>query len=242
MPGSFLGDFNDPHMIHKFGNMNLTSSLEFTVAARPYVEPASEAQRSIISTSVQDKQPGGTGARRVRVVYLDSNYVRHQEDVDMSGTVGNNTVGSDIRFIEDFYVIEGSNAVGNIMLRTGLQGTGSDITNIGPGTTQAFMCHHYVPSGSTCYIMGWGATVDREANMRLRTQFRSGSFLVDDVADLDKLYGLTGLFSRLSFDRPFRGGMKLDPMTYVRVTVQPSGTYSSTTRCYLDLWEDPPPQ
>lgn len=235
-----VGGFQDPRITRKFGNMSLTASAEFTVAARPYVEPQSQAQRSVISTSTSDVQPAGAGARVVRIVYLDSSYVKHTEDVALQGTAGVNTVGTDIRFIEDFYIVQGTNAVGLISIMSGVLGTGSAVAQIGAATTSAFLCHHYVPSGSTCYILDWGATTDRDTNMKLNIQSRSGSFLVDKVADLQKLYGVTlnssGLFGMLSFDRKLTA-FRVDPMTYIKVTTAPSGTYSTTVRSYLDIWE-----
>jgi hypothetical protein len=231
------GSFTDARITRKLGNMNLTSSLEFTVAGRPYVEPQSQAQRSVISTSASDSA-AGAGARRVRIVYLDSNYVKKVEEVTLQGLNGVNTTATDIRFIEDFYVCEGTNAVGRVYLASGLLGTGSDICAIPPATTQAFLCHHYVPSGSNCYVIDWGATSDRDVEMRLKGQLRTGSFLVDEIVDLEKMYGQTSsLFGRVSFNRTFVS-MKLDPMTYIRVTVQPSGSYSTTTRAFMDIWEE----
>lgn len=235
-----MGGFNDPRITRKIGNMNLTSSLEFTVAARPYVEQQSQAQRSVISTSTSDTSPAGAGARKVRIIYLDSNYAKKQEDVALNGTAGVNTVATDIRFIESFEVIEGTNAVGLISIMSGVLGTGSAVAQIGAATTQAFLCHHYVPSGSTCFVIGWGATTDRDTSMKLGSQSRSGSFLVDKITDLYKLYGVpvgsSGLYGVLGFDRKF-SAVKLDPMTYVKVTTTPSGTYSTTVRSYLDIWE-----
>lgn len=231
----------DSRYIHKFGNMALTSSVEFTVSGRPYVDPGGQAQRSVISTSAQDG-PAGSGARAVRLIYLDNNYVRHIEDIVLMGIAGVNTVGTNIHWVEDFYVTQGTNAVGRVFLATGVLGTGSDIVAIAPATTQMFGCHHYVPSGSVCYVMGWGGITDRDVKFRLRTQYRSGSFLVDAVADTDEVYGFVPsglLYGRAVVDHSYKGGIRLDPQTYVRVTVQASGTYSTNVSTYLDLWEEP---
>lgn len=233
---------DDPRVVHKFGNMTTgaVNNQELLISSRVYNTPASEGQRSINSTSTNDTN-GGSGAHAVRIVYLDSNYRKFTEDVILNGTTAVNTVASNIRFIESFTVIKGTNAAGVIRLFANTGSTGTIITQMSPGTTDAFLCHHYVPTGSMAYILGWGVTCDFTGSYKLLAQCRISGNLVDKVIDLKKLHppsdGILTLPTTLDFYKNLIG-VKSDEATYVRVVgVQNTNVNPVTVRAYLDLWE-----
>lgn len=229
-------EFTDPRRVHRFGNLTSTSASEVLVCARGYAEPASQAQRSIVSTSAQDSDGAGTGLRQVRITYLDSNYVLKTEDVLTNGTGAVNTAATDIRFIESLVGIKGTDAVGAVKLMSASAGGGTEICGIGAGTQDAFLCHHYVPAGMRAFVRGWGATVSLAANLKLKGQTRFGSNLVDNILDLDNILVVAGAGN--TFYTEFGGGMAVGEKTYVRVVVAPGSASSTITRAYLDLWED----
>jgi hypothetical protein len=155
-----VGGLTDPRMIRRFGNLTSTATAEVLLAGRAYVEQAAQAQRSVVSTSNQDKA-GGTGSVAVRITFLNSAFELKTEDVTLNGTAAVNTVATDIRFIEKFQVIQGTFAVGALKIMTATGGGGSEFCGIGAGTTDAFLCHHYVPAGKSGYVYGWsGCTSD----------------------------------------------------------------------------------
>jgi hypothetical protein len=233
-----FNDFSDPRLTHKFGQLTATSVSEVLLYPRTYAEPASQAQRSIVSTSATDSDALGTGARQIRITYLDSNYVLKTEDVLTNGLTGVNTVGTDIRFIENMEVIKGVAAVGAVKLMTGLAGAGTEIAGIGIATNQAFFCHHYVPAGKRAWIMGWGCVSDDETSLKLNSQDRFGTNTVDRILDLDKLFnGNLTPPSRIEFKRTLSGVM-IPEKTYVRVTVVPNQATSTVMRGYIDFFED----
>jgi len=207
------------------------------VCNRGYVEPAAQAQRSLVSTSNQDK-PGGSGAAAVRVDFLNSNYELKSEDVTLNGTSAVDMIATDLRFVQDMKVIQGTYAVGAVKLMTQTGGGGTEITGIGSGTTEAFLCHHYVPAGKRAWIQGWGAVIDDECSFKLNGRTWYGANLVDDVRDLYKMFlsnptpPRTMEFNRVLPDLP------LGEKTYVRVTVTPNQTTSTVIRAYIDLWEE----
>lgn len=228
--------FNDPRLIHKLGNLTSASASEVLLCARGYAEPASQAQRSVVSTSATDDDGSATGLRQVRLTYLDSNYVLKTEDIFTDGTTGVNTVGTDIRFVESFVGIKGTDAVGAVKLMTTTAGGGSEICGIGAGTQDAFLCHHYVPAGMRAYVMGWEVTINDDVNSKLKGQQRFGGNLVDVVLDLDNNGGITtGV--RATALRKLQG-VEIGEKTYVRVTVVPGQASSTVIRGTLDLWED----
>ncbi len=224
--------------IRLLGNITTTSASEVLVTSRAYVEPASQAQRSIKSTSATDSNGAATGARQVRLTYLDSNYIRKTEDIFTNGTTAVATAASDIRFVESMDVIKGVAAVGAVELWTNNNGTGSVICGIAAATSQTFMCHHYVPASTRAWITSWGATVDDEANLKLLTQDRFNSNLVDRVSDLEKLAGIATPPGRLFFDRELQG-VVVPEKTYIRITVAPLQATSTVTRARLLVYEAP---
>lgn len=231
------GTFTDPRILHRFGNLTSGGTAEVLVSARTYNEQSSQAQRSVKSTSVNDANPAGSGAKEVRITYLDSNYVLKTEDVLLNGTTAVNTVATDIRFIEDFKVIKGAAAAGAIEVWSNTGGTGTAICGIGASTESAFLCHHYVPAGKRAYVLSWGSTVNDDGAFKLKSQVIYGANLVDVNVDLDNLTGITA-GGRSSFQRNFVGGMFVGEKTYIRVTVAPGQVGSTIIRSILDIWED----
>lgn len=234
---NFDDTYRDPKLIRRLGNLSAASVSEVLVCNRGYVEPAAQAQRSLVSTSNQDK-PGGSGAAAVRVVFLNSAYELKQEDVTLNGNSAVNMVATDLRFVEDMYVIQGTYAVGAVKLMTQTGGGGTEITGIGVATTSAFLCHHYVPAGKTGWVRGWGAVIDDECSLKLNGQDRFGANLVDVVRDLYKLFMSNPTPPRtMEFYRSLVG-VPLGAQTYVRVTVTPNQATTTVVRATLELWEE----
>lgn len=226
-----------PFRLHLFGNLTAAATAEVLVCNRGYVEPASQAQRSLVSTSVQDK-PGGSGAAAVRVDFLNSDYALKSEDVTLNGTAAVDMAALDLRFVQDMRVIQGSYAVGAVKLMTATAGGGTEITGVGAGTTEAFLCHHYVPAGKKAWIKGWGAVIDDECSLKLNGRTWYGANLVDDVRDLYKMFMSNPTPPRtMEFNRELPD-LPLGEKTYVRVTVTPNQSTSTVIRAYIDLWEE----
>ena len=229
------GQFWDPRFIRRFGNLTAASTSEVLLSARAYVEQASEAQRSVQSSSVQDKA-GGTGAVKVRITYLTSAYVLKTEDVTLNGTTKVNTVASDIRFIEKFQVIQGAAAAGAIQLMNGTGGGATEFCGIGVGTYDAFLCHHYVPAGKSGFVYAWVCCVDDETKFKLMGRATYGANVVDEHWDLHNLMGIATPPGHLEFSK------KLDAVpygekAYIRITVVPNQSTSTNIRGDLILWE-----
>lgn len=231
----------------RFGNLTAASTSEVLVFGRTYAEPASQAQRSIKSTSASDDDGTPSGARVIRITYLTSAYVRKTEDVATNGTAGVDTVGTDLRFIESMEVIRGSEAVGAVQLMTTTGGGGSEIMAISAGTAQTQACHHYIPAGKRCILLRWGATVDDECSLKFLSQDRpDGTNLVNRVVDLEKMFaGNPTPPTRLTFERSFQGGLDVAPehiilpeKSYFRVTVVPNQATSTVIRAWMDYWEE----
>jgi hypothetical protein len=226
----------DNRWIYRLGNLTSTSSIEQLVAVNGYYEPAAQAQRGVKSTSAQDA-PGGSGAAAVRIYFLDSNYIPHQEDLTLNGTTVVPTVNTNIRFIERFEVTRGTAAVGRIFLCTGSNGLG-EICSIGAGATDAFLCHHYIPSGSQAQTIEWDVTANQSVSMRLKGQQWVSGNLVDPVYyDLENVIMTSG--STYNFVRTFRSNPAQEK-TRVYITAQPQqiSAVGTTIRTRLNIWQD----
>jgi hypothetical protein len=225
----------DPRIIHKFGNITTTAVTEVLCSTRTYNEQAAQAQRSVKSSSAQDAD-AGSGAKAVRLVYLDSNYVKKSEIITLNGTTAVATVATDIRFVESFDVVQGAAAAGAIELWTNTNGTGTAICGIASATTSAFLCHHYVPAGMICIVYNWGGTCSDDVSFKLWGQQIVNNNRTNQIIDLDNLTGLTA-GTRSSFNRNL-GGVVIGEKCYIRVTIVPGQTGSTITRATLDLYED----
>jgi len=133
----------------------MSNQVTAAIRASDYTEQSTNAQRSITSSSANDTA-AGTGARKVRIKYLDSTLTAMKEEVvTMNGVTPVNTVATDICFIESMTVEDvgalGGN-VGNITLFVGLAGTGGAIGVILASDNQTNWCHHYVAQGYTTYV------------------------------------------------------------------------------------------
>lgn len=226
--------FRDPNLLRRFGN-KLTSAIdEVLLASRAYVEQSSEAQRSVVSTSAQDAS-GGTGAKRVRIDYLTSAYVLKTEDVVLTGTSAVNLVNTDLRFVERFYVIEGAAAAGAIKLMTTTNGGGSEFCGIGSGTYDAFLCHHYVPTGRAGYVYGYGVTSDDDVKVKILGRATYNGNIVDAHWDLVNLTGVTagGL---VAYEKKLLA-VAFTEKAYIRLNVVPGQVGNTTIRGELIIWE-----
>lgn len=133
------------------GTITATIS-DLTTQAGAYAFMAAKAGLEVVSDSTSDAA-AGTGARTVKIEYLDENYAAQTTTVTLNGTTAVATTPTNILRINKFYIATagtGLAAAGNILLR-GLSG-GSTYAKIVTGDT---MCRHgiyTVPAGKTLYI------------------------------------------------------------------------------------------
>ncbi len=226
--------FRDGYLLRRFGNLTAASTNEVLLCPRGYTEQASAANRYLVSTSAQDAA-GGSGLKKVRVDYLTSAYELKSEDVSLNGTNAVAMAASDVRFIERFYGIEGSYAVGAVKLLVG--SGGAEFCGIGPGTTNAFLCHHYVPAGKSGWVYGWRMTADDEVKVKLIGRSTYGTALIDEHWDLINLMGIATPPGLLSFEKKCIA-MPFAEKSYIRLNVVPNQATSTIIRGELLLWEN----
>lgn len=163
--GTIIGNISDWLKVYQFpgvpgagmahGKVTLGSGSIGVVRNTTYTEQASNAKRSIVSSSASDTS-AGTGARTVKLTYLDSsNNGPFTETLTLNGTTAVNTVATDICYIEKIEVLSygsfGAN-IGTISLKAATGGGGATIFSIAVSDIHTFQAHHYVPAGKIGYI------------------------------------------------------------------------------------------
>jgi hypothetical protein len=142
-----------------FGEIATTAVDEVPVFQTPYVEQTAGAQRSIVSTSANDTA-AGSGARSVLLVYYTLTGVvvagPFFETITLNGTTPVNTVATNICFVEQIIMVTAGSPTapndGDIQLFTGIGGAGSVFASILTGSRSTRYAHHYVPTGSICFL------------------------------------------------------------------------------------------
>lgn len=224
-----------------FGDITSASTTTKLVFRTTYTEQTTNATRSIASASANDTA-AGTGARTVRITYLNSTGAGpFTTDVTLNGATYVNTSVSDICFIEEIKVLTvgsgGSNA-GILTLKAATDGGGATIGTIKAGDNQTFWAHHYVPVGKTANITGLavshnGTTVGSGAVFIIRArQIGVLNAVNSQVSDFVRLYGQASTFSR-SYVSP----IKVEGPAYLQVFVTPESNSSFVYRASIDFFE-----
>ncbi|MCP4209758.1 MAG: hypothetical protein GY767_22335 [Shimia sp.] len=158
--------------------------------------PASAGEQlSVVSTDVQDTATAGTGARRLRVHYLDSAGDAQVTTVDLDGTTPVDLLPTHVRYVNDVYaVLSGTNGVaeGNITVYRKTDAT--RIYNmIALGGNKSLVPNRMVPLGHTLILAGWHAAEAKNklCDIKLRSTDMYGdlwpaAFCFKDVVSLQK--------------------------------------------------------
>lgn len=224
-----------------FGDVVTAATTRVVVNRTTYTEQTTNAQRSIASANANDTA-AGTGARTVRITYLDQTGAGpFTETVTLNGTTYVNTVATNICFIEEISVLTagstGSN-VGILTLKAATAGGGATIATINATNNQTFFCHHYVPTGKTANITGLscghsGTTVGSGGLFVIATKSLNLSAGVEtQVSDFVRLSGQSSTTSR-NYGSP----IKVVGPARIRVFVSPETSSSTTYRAAFDFFE-----
>jgi hypothetical protein len=224
LPGAVVGRVS--------GYVATAATSGYAVRATAYSPQGTNAQRSLKSSSANDAA-AGTGARKVKIVYLNTSFEQKSEVVTLNGTTAVNTVATDIAFIESMEVTEvgtqGGGNVGTISIYTQTNGGGSVWGSIAASDNKTYWAHHYVPAGKTCYILNLiaGATIAGRATIN-----RSGGPLTTTAPQI----GVAGTYPHVaagSVDHSFRVPTPVVGPDLVWVVERPNATTASTA--YADI-------
>jgi len=132
--------------------------------------PTTASILSIVSTSTDDDgNPVGTGARTVYIEGVDGDYDVVSETVIMNGTTNVNTVNS-YMYVNQFYVVTaGSNGANAGEITAKVSGTLYDM--IATGYNQRTTSHYCVPAGYTAYMAAGVITTGQASGSTSVTAF-----------------------------------------------------------------------
>jgi hypothetical protein len=192
------------------GQISTAATTDVVIRQTAYTEQSSNSQRSFVSSSASDTA-AGVGARSVRITYYDADGVGPKyEDIATLGVTIQDTVNTDICYVEKMEVTSvGSTAynVGTITLYAGTGGTGGAIGTIQVQQNKTWWAHHYVPPGTTVNITSMtignsGDTSGKAGRYRITKQdIPTTNEPEIAVSDIVRIPGGVTAFYR-SFDTP----------------------------------------
>ena len=139
-------------------------------------------QMSVQSTSSNDTA-GGTGARAMRIHYLDTAGVQQSEDVPLNGTTAVLTTATDMMFVECQHLTDVGSAgaaVGDISTTN----DGTEYSRIKAGDTRCTSSWRMVPAGKRLVVTDWSkssisSTADTRSVIKLSSNWILGELFED---------------------------------------------------------------
>jgi len=128
---------------------------------------------TVVSTSANDDADAGTGAREVRVEYLDADFNTQFVDVELDGLTPV-TIATDFYRFQNAYVLQVGSlgaAAGNINFSS----NGNTQSRIDSTTNASRDTHFTVPANYTAYIVGANVGSPKSADIEMRLQSRDSS-------------------------------------------------------------------
>jgi hypothetical protein len=219
------------------GYVGTSSTAGVAIRATSYSPQGTDARRSLKSNNANDAA-AGTGARKIRVTYLNTSFELKTEVVTLNGTTAVNTVAADIAFLEKMEVTEvgtqGGGNVGTISIYTLIAGGGSVWGSIAASDNMTYWAHHYIAGGKTCHLLCifGGAT----AVAGTITFNRSGNPL--GTTEPQKGLGATFVHGSTNYtDHEFRIPITITGPDFVWLVERPTGATASTAHGFFEYVE-----
>lgn len=180
----------------------------------------------IVSSSTDDDgDPAGTGARTVTVIGLDANYAAKSETVTMNGTTAVALTGTWMRVHRCSVATAGSGEVNAGTLTVRIAGAGATRLVVGAGNGQTLMAVYTIPAATTGYLFHYYCSANSTptaptVDISLWTRSSAG------VRNLKHQQALTaGADFTYSFAAPFKIAEKTD------VWLRASSSVNNTDVC-----------
>ena len=176
-------------------NISTTTLDDLSEISTTTVIPYPNGIQLAVSSSSTSDALSGSGARKVHLLYLDSNFDEVEEEIILNGTTKVNTVATDIRRIQSFYVSNLGTVNGTALGTISVTNTAGTLTYdvIAAGGNQSLTSHFTIPNGYTGFITNWKASSTKQAiSLRLRATVEKhskillpGIFLFQDALALN---------------------------------------------------------
>jgi hypothetical protein len=228
-----------------FGHIQTAGRQEVFIGSTPYVEQATNAIRSVSSTSPNDAS-GGTGARFVQVTYytapnglpgpIDGPFT---EAISLNGTTPVDSAGTWALLesaVITFFGTDGQND-GTIQFWTGANGTGSIFASIAPGDNETRYAHHYVPTGRCCHVVGITPSSSSPTGNSSRFALKSLRYDQGNQSDQIVVGDVLAGGSASGTFIPFPVVKRITGPARIRIYATPSGIVGQTTSADFQYYE-----
>lgn len=209
------------------GYIATAATTSVTIRATAYTPQGTNAQRSISSTSANDTS-AGTGARTIKITYLDAAANGpFTETITLNGVTAVDTVNTNIALIEKMEVVTvgaGGGNAGTIRIHTATVGGGSIWGSIAISDNRTYWAHHYVPTTKVVYVTLLFASASTVAGILTLNVLNPLDTAIVQFNPAGSLrYGTTT--NNLSFNVPF----KIAGPAILFLNSRPDTTTSSTS-------------
>jgi hypothetical protein len=204
-------------VVNKFGrNEDVdTSDEDIWDGGATWVAPTATRIHDLTSTSTDDDNVGGTGARTVQVYGLDADYDLQDETVELNGTSDVATASS-YTMIYRLIVRTAGSGGANAGTITATAQTDSTVTaQITIGNNQTLMAIYQVPHNHTGYLLGYYATTNK-ANLG-NADIKLWAKPIDEVWQLKQVQSLASAGSS-RFHHIYSASPKFTEKTLLRLS------------------------
>ena len=169
------GDFTGYSRVSKFGlNESVPTTFESVwEESSVYPWPSSAGVVTVTSSSSNDTNSSGTGARTLTIEGLDASHNLLSETVNMNGTGNVVTSGSFYRVFRMSVITAGSLETNAGKITATISGT--TVATITAGNGQTLMAVYTVPAGKTAYIVNFNFSSSKDQEMHYRIRTKNGT-------------------------------------------------------------------
>lgn len=202
---------------------------EFDNAVANFPQLAGNEVLEVVSSSTLDVA-AGTGARTVKVVYLNSsNAMVESAAITLNGLVpvAAGFTANEILWMEVATVGSGGTAAGNVLLRTTVGQVG--VEQVSAGGNKSLSARFMVPANYTGYLTNWNAyAINNDQDVRLQGQVATLDRSLSSVYRfLDNIYLSTNA-NAFAVPLPW---LKIPPLARVKASTISTGGTGAAVRC-----------
>lgn len=199
------------------------------------IPSAAGQQMAVVSTSANDTL-AGTGARRLKIEYLDENSTMQFEVVNLNGLTPVLTTATNIAFINNIFVVEPGSVSGaaNGIITVYEPGTPTTVYDqIENGSNMSLTARYKVPQNYELLVTKYNCSSSRDKNesIRLRATCDNDGNLTDTF-----LFKFASFVKNASTGSVFDPPIYIPPLAIIKVTAfgdTPGGEASANVYGYL---------
>lgn len=220
-------------------NADIDTASEEDVVAFGNDQPWYTSAQSLeaISSSTDDTNSSGTGARSIRITGLNGSHAPTQEDVNLNGTTAVALSNTYIGGVRAKLLTSGTGLVnaGDVTIR--IASAGATVALMPTGYGQTLGAVYTVPASKTAYLIGWHTSLykavsNAHAEMRLMVYDDTVGWRLEALHELD--HGGSSINSRSSEDLLIQLPAKSRVRVRAKVSVNDTGVSSELALVLID--------